>query len=160
MERDKDNLEKLKKEFESARAKYGLPSFEELDSEFEIRKIDFDLNLVREIRRAIIHKFSGIADILEPILNPSEANLHSAVESKHFEKEGIDDMFKYYKKLWYHVHDGIVASLVSEKEEAEFIKKMWKIWPEVKKTALTYVKKITESWAKEEKEKRADHYMS
>ena len=158
--RDDDNIGKLKKEFEKVREKYGLPSFEELDNEFEIRKIDFDLHLVRETRRAMTHRLTAIADLLEPILNPSEANLHSAIESKHFDKNDVDDMFSYYKKLWHHVHEGVVASLISEKDEADFIKAMWKIWPEIKKTALKYAQKITESWKKEDTPRSTDHYLS
>ncbi len=157
--RDEDNLEKLKKEFEKVRAKYNLPGFDELDTEFEIRRIDFDLHIVREVRRSVIHKLTGVADLLEPILNPSESNLHSAIESKHFEKDDVDEMFKFYKKLWLYVHEGVVTSLVSEKEEAEFIKRMWKIWPEIKKTALEYAQKITDCWSKEDKERTTDHYL-
>lgn len=160
MERREDNLERLKKEFEKVRAKYELPSFDELDNEFEIRKIDFDLFLIKEVRRAVTHRLTAIADLLEPILSPSEHNLHSVIESKIFEKGDVDEMFTYYKKLWHHAHEGIAASLISEKEEAEFIKKIWKIWPEIKKTALGYAKRIAEGWAKEEEERHGDHYLS
>ena len=158
-EKDKECLEKLKEEYEKVRKKYSLPAFDEIDSEFEIRKIDFDLHLVKEIRRLVTHKFSGIADLFEPILNPGQS-VHSAVESKIFEKEDVEEMFKFYKKLWYHIHKSIAVSFVSEKEEAEFIKEMWKLWPEIKKTAQKYAQKIAEGWAKEEKERAGDHYLS
>lgn len=159
MERDEENLVKLKREFEKVRKQYSLPTFEELDNEFDIRKIDFDLFIVKEIRRSIIHKLSGIAELFEPVLNPSE-NLHSAVESKIFEKTEVDDMYSYYRKVWHYVHKGITASLMSEDEEATYIKEIWKIWPEIKKTALKYSQKLTEGWAREDKEKSSDHYMS
>src|SRR3990167_7140662 len=36
---EKDNLELLKENYEKVKKKYKLPTFEELDDEFEIRKI-------------------------------------------------------------------------------------------------------------------------
>jgi len=158
--RDKENLEKLKIEYEKVRAKYGLPDFDEIDSEFEIRKADAEMFIIKEIRRAVIHKLTGIADFLEPVLNPSGHDMHSCVESKIFDKDEVDEMYKYYKQLWCHVHKAIHASLVSEKEEAEVIKEILKAWPEFRKKAQHYTKKIAEGWAKEEIESSAEHYMS
>ena len=43
-----ENLLLLKEEFEKLQKKYSFPKFEELDEEFEIRKIDYDLFLVKE----------------------------------------------------------------------------------------------------------------
>ena len=160
VEKPEENLVKLKEEYKKLQTKYKLPSFDELDEEFEIRKTDYDLFLVREVRRAMCHKLTAIADLIEPILNPAGHSLHSMIETKIFEKEELDDMYKFYKKLWHLVHKGIYLSLVSEKEEAEFIKEMWKAWPEIKKTAEKYAKKISDGWAKEEKEGLSDHYLS
>lgn len=158
-EKDKECLEKLKEEYEKVRKKYSLPAFDEIDNEIEIRKIDYDMHLIKEIRRLVIHKFSGLADLFEPILNPGHG-LHSAVEAKIFEKDEVEEIFAFYKKLWYYVHKGIAISLLTEKDEAEYIKEMLKILPEMKKITHKYAQKIADGWAKEEKEKAGDHYLS
>jgi hypothetical protein len=159
-EKQEENLVKLKQEYEKIRVKYKLPGFDELDEAFEIRKTDYDLFLVREVRRAMCHKLTAFADLIEPILNPAGHSLHSMIETKIFEKEELDDMYKFYKKLWHLVHKSIYLSLISEKDEAEFIKEAWKGWPEIKKTIEIYAKKISDGWAKEEKESAGDHYLS
>ena len=77
---EKDNLQKLKENYEKLRKKYNLPEFDKLDDEFEIRKIDYDLNLVREIKRLVSSRLLYISDLLDPILNPHES-LRSSIES-------------------------------------------------------------------------------
>jgi hypothetical protein len=159
-EKHEENLERLKEEYKKVQAKYKLPSFEELDEEFEIRKIDYDLFLIKEVRRTICHRLTAFADLIEPILNPAGHSLHSMIETKIFEKEDLEEMYKFYKKLWHYAHKGIHASLTSEKDEVEFIKEVWKIWPELKKPIREYSEKITEGWGKEEKEGVGEHYLS
>ena len=153
-----EELECLKAEYEKLRKKYNLPQFEELDEEFEIRKVDYDLFLIREIRRLVLSKLDFVASLLEPILDPGKS-LHSMIETKFFEKYNIELMFDFYKKLWKIIHEGISASLTSEKAEAEFIKDVWKQWPEIKKQSIEYADKIAAGWGKVEKEVFADKYL-
>ncbi|MEM2874117.1 MAG: hypothetical protein QW063_01545 [Candidatus Nanoarchaeia archaeon] len=153
-----ENLEILKEEYEKIRKQYKLPSFDELDREFELRKIDCDANLIKEIRRNILHKIDNIIGLLEPILDPKHT-LHSFVETKIFEKHNVEAMFAFYKKLWYLIHKGIQVSYVSEKAEVDFIKEMWEVWPELKKQAAEYAKQIADGWAKAEKETFTDKYL-
>lgn len=154
-----DNLKELKAEYEKLRAKYKLPSFDELDEEFEIRRIESDLWVMREVRRAMSHRITSMADLFEPVLNPSGGSLHSIIETKVFEKEQIDDMYSFYKHLWMLVHKGISASLESEKAEADWVKDVWKGWKKIKEKTLKYSDKLAEGWAQEEKEGLAEKYM-
>lgn len=152
---DGEDAKKIRKEYEKIRKKYDLPSFNELDSEFELRKLDIDGFIIRELRRAIIHKIQNFADWLSPILNPHPDSLHSAIETKIFEKQEISDMLKFYKKLGYFIHISLVASLKSEEEEVKFIKNVLNEWPGIKGTITNYVERISEGWAK--KEEDTDH---
>lgn len=156
---EKSNVEKLKVEYEKLRAKYKLPAFEDFDKEFEIRKIDAELNLVHELRRAVSHKLQGFAEWFDPVLSPHSGSLHSIIETKIFEKQELEPLFLLYKKLWANVHEGIYASLQSEEKEIEFIKEVWKTWPDLKKELSKYIEKLAEGWKKQEKEKIGDSYL-
>jgi len=119
---EKDNLELLKENYEKVKKKYKLPTFEELDDEFEIRKIDYDSNLIKEI------------------------------ESNFFNEEDIHNMVIFYKKIWHLLHIGVNASLSSEADEAKFVNDMWLEWPKLKKKAKHFSDKLMESWAQAEKD--------
>ena len=148
---EKDNLELLKENYEKVKKKYKFPTFEELDDEFEIRKIDYDSNLIKEIRRAICNRLQFISDILDPILNPHES-LRSAIESDFFNEEDVHNMVIFYKRVWHLLHIGVNASLSSEADEAKFVNDMWLEWPKLKKKAKHFSDKLMESWAQAEKD--------
>src|SRR3989344_5292708 len=105
-------------------------------------------------------KLQAISDLLEPILNPSARELHSFIELKVFEKKEIEDTYNFYKKLWALIHKGIVASLETEQKEVDFIKELWKAWPEIKKQAHKFAAKITEAWQQDETETFVSKYVS
>lgn len=163
MEKDKgEDHEVLKEAYDEVRKKYKLiPTFEELDREFEVTLIDPDRThfIIKDINRTICSKLHKFIDNILPIINPSPSSLHSMVETKFFEKENADGMFEFYKKLMYLLHKAILLSLKSEKEEAEFINEVWKEWPQLKDKMIFYMDKITKGWAKKEKEEKREEYV-
>jgi hypothetical protein len=154
-----DKLEKLKLEYEKLKQKYKLPTFDELNDEFEIFDIKANSFIIREIRRRIIHKAEDFLSLLNPILNPNPNSLHSLIETKIFEKQDLEPMFDFYRKLFQLAHKGITASFEPEAAETAWINEVWKAWPEIKKQIAGYSKKITEGWGKVEKEVFTDKYL-
>ncbi len=161
MAEDKESkLEKLKKEYEKVQKKYKLPSFDELDNEFEIRKLDPDLAVIKELRRHMTLRLQAFTDLVEPVLNPQPSSLHSIIETKIFEKQELEPYFNLYKKLWALVHEGLAAWLKSEEEEAGFVRKVIVEWPAMKKDILRFVSKLADGWKKHhEGEKAGDSYL-
>lgn len=154
-----EDLKKLKEEYKILQQKYKLPSFDELDDEFEIRKIDTGLFLLKEIRRVILQKLDFSVALIEPILNPSPSSLHSYIETKFFAKQNIEPLFDFYKKVWHWLHKGISVSYLEEKDEAQWINDVWKAWPEIKKEIAKYSKQLADGWSKVEKEIFSDRYL-
>ena len=73
--RIESSLEKLKKDYEKLQKKYKLPSFQQLNEEFEIERIaehETDI-LLREIRKAITEKAVAFLRFLEFLINFSAA---------------------------------------------------------------------------------------
>ena len=91
---------KLKEKYQELGKKHKLPSFEEIDKEFEISTIDKDEFLLREIRRKIDEKIELYAKFLEEILQP-ETTLSNMYESKEFNEHERNEVFKLYKKLMF-----------------------------------------------------------
>lgn len=161
-EKKSEDREELKKAYAEAKKKYNLvPTFEELDKEFEITMIDPDRIhfIVKDIKNAICSKLHKFAEYITPIINPQPASLHSMIETKFFEKEEIGETFEFYKRVYYLLHKAIVLGLKSEKDEANFINEVWKEWPQIKNKIKGYMSKITEGWAKEEKEEEREEYL-
>ncbi len=153
----REEIDELKELYEKARKKYDLPDFDELDREFELRKIE-DGFVISEVRKTILDKIHAFTNWIEPVINPHQHSIHSIVESRVFNKAETDEVFNFYKKLYYHLHRGLLAGLQSEKHEAEFIKEIWKIYPELKKEITKFIEKITKSWQEAEEEYTPDEY--
>ncbi len=153
-------LKKLKTKYEKIGAKYKLPKFEDLDSEFEIRLIEDQHFLIKEVRRAILNRIRSISAFFLPVLDPHPSELHSLVEMGAFNSKEKDALFKFYKKLSYWMHRGITVSMISEEAEAKFINDLWKDWPELKTKARGYMEKITDEWLNGKKKEKEDiHYV-
>jgi len=158
-----EDHEVLKKAYDEVKTRYNLvPTFEELDNEFEITVIEPERAhfIVRDINRAICSKIHKFIDNLAPIISPQPSSMHSMVEVKLFEKHEVEEMFKYYKKLMHLLHKSILLSLKEEKDEAEFINEIWKDWPQIKNPIISYMSKITEGWSKEDIEEHTNEYLS
>ena len=69
------SLEDLKKDYEKLKSKYALPSFKELNEEFDIEKAAEQETecLIREVRKLIMEKVIAYLRFIEMLLNPSNA---------------------------------------------------------------------------------------
>lgn len=141
----KSELENLKKEYKVIQKKHNLPSFEQLNEDFHIEKIaeietDF---LTREIRRFMTEKFLNYLRFIETILHPINApmSIFSIIKSLGIEEK--KQLTEIYKKL---AKTEIVMIRLdlnfSEKKDADFIKKYYKLWQEIKNDLLNIVEVI------------------
>lgn len=153
----KEEIDELKELYEKAKKEYDLPAFDELDKEFELRKIE-DGFIIREVRRKILDKIHAFVEWIAPVVNPSSQSIHSMIEAKLFNKTELDEIFNFYKKIHYYIHKGLVAGLQTEKDEADFIKEVWKVYPELKKEIAKHMEKIAKGWAEAEEESITDDY--
>lgn len=159
MAKDSD-LKEIKADYELARKKYNLPKFEAIDQEFEIRLIDNIGFIIKDVRRAVLTHLQNLSSFFIPALDPTAQDMHSMIEMGALSRQDKDSLFKFYRKLMYLLHEGVTSSIVSEEAEADFIKKVWKMWPDIKKEACKYMKKITDEWANNRKKAKEDtHYL-
>ena len=131
--------EKEKKRIEVLLNKYKLPSFKELDDEFEISGIEKKEFLLREIRRKITEKIELYAKLFESVLQiePSLTTLNELNALSDKEKE---DLYKIFRKLMIIDRSSIEISIdENDRKTAEFIKNTWNEWKALKKEILPFI---------------------
>jgi len=68
------DLKTLRKDYEKIRQNNKLPTFDELNSDFEIDKIDREsANLLRTIRKIMMEKIVNSMSFMEMLINPVNA---------------------------------------------------------------------------------------
>lgn len=139
----------IKKHYEELRRKYSLPDFNLINNEFEISSIENKDFLLREIRRRIAEKLEIYAKILESLLQPDTASLSSMHECKFIEDKEKEDIHNIYKKLMIIDRNSVIVSLGGEKENADFIKKLFDEWFKLKEDIKPIIEKIKLTWKKE-----------
>ncbi|MEK6856918.1 MAG: hypothetical protein AABX49_02800 [Nanoarchaeota archaeon] len=142
----------LKEEYEKISKKYFLPKFEDLDEEFEIRSIEINKFgiLIKAILRVITNKLNIFMNYLEPVINAPPQSLHALIEIRGISEEERSKMFEFYKEISALLHENLATELMSEKDIAIQINKIWKLWPKIKKEELKNLNIITLAWKKEE----------
>jgi hypothetical protein len=123
-------IKDLKKEYEILEKKYKLPSFKELNENFEIDKIDKESEtIIRIIRKAIMEKLINSINFLEFLVNPVNAPRMYMNYLKNIsveDKEDIDEIYSSFAELSLSSLDLEVD--YSEKNEAELIIKVNELW--------------------------------
>jgi len=139
---------KIKEKYLELSEKYNLPSFEEMDNEFEISTIEKDGFLLREIRRAIIDKIELYIKFLEELLSP-ETDVSSMYESSVFNEGDRNELFEVYKKFMFFHRFSIEVSIdEGDDKTSNYLNQFFKEWNDLKRRFLIIVKKTKGSWIK------------
>jgi len=152
------SLKDLKREYEKLKSKYSLPSFKEMNEDFEIEKLEERETeiLARDIRRAMIEKNSAYLRFIEMFMNPSSSPMLFLALMKNMDnidKKLVEDLYSKLGK--YEILSLRLDNEYDEAKEAEFINKFFKEWQQVKKDFGSLLKFMEDSWDKkgERKEK-------
>jgi hypothetical protein len=143
------DLISLKKDYKEIQEKYNLPSFEELNEDFQIEKtaeVETE-HLIREVRKFMADKFSNYLRFTEAILHPVNAPMFVFSIIKSLGVEEKNKLTEVYKKLTKNEVRLIELDVkFSEEKEAEFIKRSYKIWQEVKEDLSEILGRIKDNW--------------
>ena len=147
------NLDDLKKEYKEIQGKFNLPSFEGLNMDFQIEKIADECEtdyLIREIRKFITEKFSNYLRFTEAILNPVSTPMFIFSFIRCLGADEKNKLSEIYKKLAKNELDAIACDVsFSPEKEAEFIKKSYALWQDVKKDFLDVLEIVKKNWNNE-----------
>ena len=139
----------IKEKYQELSKKHKLPSFDEINNEFEISTIEKEDFLLREVRRKIIERIELYATFLEEILQP-EATVSNMHESKAFDAKEREDIFKLYKKLMFLSRLSTETAInEDDNKTSEYIDEVFRDWNQIKESFLKFAKKSKECWLKE-----------
>lgn len=153
-------MKNIEEQYGGLKEKYDLPSFQEINKEFEISTIENKSFLLREITNKIVERIDFFSGLFEDLLQPDPSLLRSMYEAKIFNDEERKTIYTLYKKLMVLNRQSVEVSLNrEEKEDAFFIKKTFYEWKELKTSISKIVDKIKDSWKKETESKEELGYF-
>jgi len=148
--KEKKIIKEMKKMYVRLQKKYKLPSFDELNKEFEIEKAFEEETsfLLRHIKKIMIEKLIAYLNFYDGLFigqRPSFMFVAKNISSD--EKEKITKIAKEIVKIV--TEDFLINELeVNEVKGAEMIKKIYVKWKELKKDMLEIGKSITKEFSK------------
>lgn len=144
-----NNLNELKKDYAKLQKKYALPTFRELNEEFDIEKAaehETDC-LIREIRKTIMDKVIAYLRFIEMLLNPSNAPIFFFALVKGLSSQDKRILEELYEKLGRFEIDVIELDCkYNEKDEAEFIKRIAIEWQNISQEMIKMVEVLRRNW--------------
>lgn len=152
-------LKDLKEDYKKIQKAHSLPSFEELNEDFQIEKIEETDNLEREVRKFMAEKFSNYMRFIEAILQPANAPMFvfAIIKTLHTEdKKRLSDVYEKLAKIEIQVI-GLDAEF-EKKKEIEFIKENFKLWQVLKKDFIKLVEEIKKNWDNKTEAKGKDYF--
>lgn len=135
------DLAELKKEYIVLQKKYKLPSFEELNENFEIDRIERETDtLLREIRKVMIERIVYYVKIMEFLIAPSNAPPIFMQFAKQVSTEEFADIRKLYGRFS-QVELGALEMEIdyAESGEAKLVKEIFDLWIESKDSLRSIV---------------------
>jgi len=150
------NLDKLKKQYSELKKKYKLPSFDELNQDFDVEKLQEKEteHLVKNMRRIMVEKIANIVRFLELIYSPGESPTPMFVFAmmKNIKPETKKVIEKLYKELSSIEISSLPLDIHhDEKAEAIFVYDTYKKWASFKPELSEITKKLSISSKKESK---------
>lgn len=155
------NLEKLKEKYEKIRVKYDLPEFSKLNELFDIEETEIETDfLLRKIRRTIAERITGYSRFADAVLNPSNAPMFFFKLIKKLDGKDKEILGEVYDTLGNIEIEILTLDLdYSEKNEAEFIKKVYNAFnKDIKLKLLDVVKKLENGDNNSKKENSGSYF--
>ncbi len=156
MQKSKTDLEV---EYEALMKRYDLPSYNEINYEFEISTLDIKKinSLSKGILRAMINKMALFLNYVEPVISPSPQGLHAFIEVQNTSNEEKKEAFDFYKKISKIYHKAYSIELIEdEKIIMEEIKNILKDWKKIKIEFKKLSDIINKSWERETKKEEIE----
>lgn len=153
----------IKHEYEGFVKKYKLPSYEELDNEFELLYFTNIIEIsyvLRFVRRRINDRLSAFTSILQGFLQPNPGSPINLEESSFLDENEKKKIVILIRELMNIERMNTLLDLdFDEKKEAEFIKNAVNKWFELKKEILELLKKVKKGWESKVSEESKEPYF-
>ena len=154
-------LQDLKNEYLKFQKQYSLPSFQDLNEDFDIEKVaehetDF---LLREIRKQIMDKIIAYLRFVEMLLNPSNAPMFFLSLIKGLNSQDKRILERMYEKLGtLEINVIELDAKYDEKDEAKFIKNVSEEWKDISKEMIKLTEVLKRNWSQKSGKNHRDYF--
>lgn len=154
----KKNYLELKKTFPD------LPSFEELDDEYELTNYVAEKKLTgkfvdRTIRRTITYNLNSHIGHLHGFIMPTQHSAISVEESNFFSEEEKEEIIQIITKLMIYLRESFECELKKDLElNVKFIIKAHKNWLKIKEEIIKIIPKLVDGWKTSLEKKKENKY--
>ncbi|MBD3361954.1 hypothetical protein GF358_04155 [Candidatus Woesearchaeota archaeon] len=154
--------EKFKEKYTEKAKKYNLPAFEEINSDLFLNDFLNDRKYVPEnilgfVRVKLVELLGSWINFLHSFIMP---NPQSAILMKDYEATNEDDkkkIIKMIQDIMISQRETILIGLEKdEKKDAEFLKKYYKLWNDIKPKLAEITQRNIDNWKKGEPEEVAE----
>lgn len=146
--------------YEALKIKYTLPSFSELDAEFEICSIEEENCTLRNICKKIHERIDGAVQIIEKIIQPDPNSYIDLYECKFFTHSEKDTLLKLFREMMFVSRTILELDLLQdEKASADFIRQFYGEWLGMKKTLLPIILNLKNAWKEDKRNKEKLDYL-
>ncbi len=154
-------LQELKAKYDLLAKKYSLPSFKEVNQEFEIDRIERDSDcLLRSVRKVMMDKILKYIQFFEMIINPSQAPPAFLFFVKNVSAEDKSAVEKAYSEFIKLEIVGLKLEIdYNEKNEADFISSILSVWNEMKPFMRKVISMMEKNWNRTSSDKVERAYL-
>src|SRR3989344_3240973 len=143
-----------KMEYEKLAKKNKLPSYEDLNNEFEISAIEKTDFLLRSILRKAKERYEYLLLIMEDILQPNESSVSGMHECRFFNDEQRTELFNLYVRSMRLYREITSAEVSLEEKDVNFaIQESHKHHKQIREEIKPFIKILKGAWGESITEK-------
>lgn len=149
----------MEKHYEILKNKYSLPTFEELDNNYDLTELEDKKHLLRIIRGKMKERFDAIMALLLEVLEP-DTDAVSIHEAQVFSETDSKQILKLFEKLKYFSRCSSVLFIDdSEEKNADYVKQTHEKYLILKPEVKGIIERIRDSWNGSKKQKTKEVYF-
>lgn len=146
-----ETAETFKQRYDDLAKKYKLPSWDELNAEFEILYFSPLIEIrhpIALVTRRVRARFNDMLSLLHGVVNPTPSDMIYMKEHSFLNEDDKKDALQMLTRLMIVLSKSDLLFLGSDKEQAEYLKEHLKLWKVVKKDYKKLSRKIEHGWEK------------
>ena len=148
-------MKDLKERYVALQKNYKLPSFEELNNEFELLSLPALEEIPKPlsfIRRRINDRIAWACNLIQIIIQPNPGSFITMYESGLFDKIEKNKMSQLLKELMILERESLCIDVDgTEEQDAQYILTITKVWPQHKKELRKIGETLKQGWREERK---------
>jgi hypothetical protein len=150
----------VKDEYDKLRKQYNLPSFNDLDKEFDLSCVEQENRVLPETRDRLKDRLDLGLAIIDKVVHPDTGSVISMIEHSFFDDDEKNSAWALAKRIMVLKRSITEASLLNdEKIDVTIIKQIYEQWPSIKQVLLGFVTKMKSSWEEQQASKENLRYL-